>query len=45
MTGSPAAVKILTSPRFSATVGLYCELEALEEKLGLFRVTRNEFLK
>jgi hypothetical protein len=45
MTGSPAAVKMLTSPRFSATVGLYWELEALEEKPRLFRVTRNESLK
>lgn len=42
MTGSPAAVKMLMSPRFSVTVGLYCELEALEEDTGLLRATATD---
>lgn len=41
MTGSPSAVKMVTSLRFSAMVGLYSVLEALVETPRL-RVTKNE---
>jgi len=43
LTGSPEAVKMLTSPRVSTICGLYWELETLGEVIECLRLTLTPF--